>query len=92
MLPKMLERQQAHDDEQAAAEHFPAPLDVRRNRPTDQDDESGAKAEQQRMPEREPRRHAQSPRPLGRRSTVGAVHRQRRDGHQVITTKTMQKP
>ena len=57
---QVLERQQAHDDEQRAAEHFAAALDVRRNRPADEDDGAGAEGEQERVAEREARRDARS--------------------------------
>ena len=96
---QVLQRHQAHDDEQRAAEHFAAALDVRRDRPPEQHDQPGAGAEEQRVAGGEA--HGDAERPRTRPSTVLragastlitriAVHRQRRDGHQVIGAETVQ--
>jgi len=99
MHDEVLQRHQPHDDEQRAAEHFAAPLDVRRDRPPQEHDQPGAGAEEKRVAAGEADGDAERPgarrgpaallwsrRPIG----VTAVHRQRRDRHQVIATKTVQ--
>src|SRR5262249_11991607 len=51
----------------------------------------GAAAEQQRVADREPERHGKRPGPPRRGGHDAAVDRQRRNRHQVIAAKAMQK-
>ena len=57
MPREVLQGHEPHHDEQRAAQHLAAAFHVRRNRPADQDDDAGAKAEQDGVAGREADRH-----------------------------------
>jgi hypothetical protein len=91
MVLQVLQRDDAHDDEQCAAEHFAAALDPGRDGPADQHDQAGAHGEEQRVAERElrgDRDRARAARPAAARRN--GIHRQRRNRHQVIGTEAVQ--
>jgi len=90
--PQVLQRHEAHHDQERAPEHLSAALDVRRNRPANEHDEGRAHAEQKRVTGGEAHRDSERPGPAGSRRPIAqiAVHRQRRDRHQVIGAKTVQ--
>jgi hypothetical protein len=102
----MLQRHQAHHDEQRAAEHFSAALDPQGDRPPDPHDQPRADREQQGVSHRELDGDAQRPRAprpstllragpstslrAGRGAVDARVHGQRGNGHQMIGAKTVQ--
>ncbi len=92
MRQQVLQRDEPHDDEQRAAEHLAAALDVGRNGPSDRDDEARAEPKQDGVAGGEADGHAERPRAAraGRAVAQVAVHRQRRDRHQVIGAKSVQ--
>ena len=88
---QVLQRDDAHDDEQRAAEHFASALDPRRNDPADQHEQAGAYGQKQRVTQRElpgDRDRARAARPTAAR--WNGIHRQRRNRHQMIRTEAVQ--
>jgi hypothetical protein len=85
------QRDRAEHDQEQSAEHLAAALDHDRERPSEQDDRARAERQQHRMPHREAYRDAQRARACdGGRFAAGAK-RQRRDRHQVIGAKAVEK-
>ena len=78
-------------DQQQPAKDLPAVLDDHRKRPAERDESTGAYREQQRVADCEANGYAERARPLNGRCITGAANGQRRNRHEVIGAKTMEK-
>ena len=92
MREQVLQGDQPHNDQERATEHLAAAFDVRWNRPSEENDEAGAQAKQDRVSGRKAERDAERPGAARHRGSAAgiAVNRQRRDRHQVIGAQTVQ--
>jgi hypothetical protein len=75
----------AEDDEEQAAEDFPAALDDERQRPAERDQGAGAKRQEQRVTDREANGDAERACPLQRWRLARIADRQRCNRHQMIS-------
>jgi hypothetical protein len=87
----MLQRNDPHDDQECATEHFAAALDWCGDGPADRDDQARTRGEQQCMPDRKPHGDSDGTRAPCRSVRI-AAKRQRGNCHQVIRPEAVQKP